>query len=153
VLRIRTSLTKRLQPLTSKICQGRNCVRHSSTRAGSNAIPGDIEASGIAILAFDPVGSGTQRFCAPDVFRPSRHDGKSCLIDVEQRRLRQEDNGILSHLGLKLHHSKIPFFGRQDGDPRTAFVLGLRFWFHFVCCFCCCCCHWPARLRKKNSLL
>jgi hypothetical protein len=46
------NITKDFQPFTSKICQGRNCVKTQLDSELNLMPPQDIEASGIAILKF-----------------------------------------------------------------------------------------------------
>jgi hypothetical protein len=130
-------------PLTSKLCQGGICNVKTQLDSSwfSDPIPRDIEATGIAILAFGSLSSGLgQRFLrTPIVFRQSRRDAP----DSEQlhRELQQEgdeeDDGTISTFTLATSL-------KISSDDRLLEEQHLFFWIAvlvaLVSCFCCCCC-------------
>jgi hypothetical protein len=136
-------------PLTTKLCQGGICNVKTQLDSSwfSDAIPGAIEATGMAILAFGSLSGGLgQRFLrAPIVFRQSRHDAHSSDSELDRDRERvlqqeggAEDDGTLSTFSLATS-LKIP-----SDDDKMIQEQHLFFWIavlvSLVCCFCCCCC-------------
>jgi hypothetical protein len=129
-------------PLTSELCQGGICNIKTQLDSGwfSDPIPRDIEATGIAILAFGSLSSGLgQRFLrAPIVFQQSRDARASDLLN---RKLQQEgddeDDGKFSTFILTIS-LKIPSDDKIVEEQHSFFRIAVLV--SLVSCFCCCCC-------------
>jgi hypothetical protein len=132
-------------PLTSKLCQGGICNIKTQLDSSwfSDPIPGDIEATGIAILAFGSLSGGPgQRFLrAPIVFRQSR-DAPGSDSEQLNRELQQEgddeDDGTFSTFTLATS------LKRPSDDDKVIQEQHLFFWIavlvSLISCFGCCCC-------------
>jgi hypothetical protein len=129
--------------LTSKLCQGGICNIKTQLDSSwfSDPVPGEIEATGTAILAFGSLSSGLrQRFLrVPIVFRQRRH-AYSSEIDYElqgseiDRELQQGDDGdsLLSSFILSTS-LKISPDDKTQPLVYIAILVAL-----FSCCGCCC---------------
>jgi hypothetical protein len=106
--------------LTSKLCQGGICNVKTQLDSSwfSDPIPGDINASGIAILAFGSNGQRLRFLRAPIVFQQRRHvDGSE-----RDRKLQQSDDGnVFANFTLSTSLN-IPSSEDDDKTPELLFV-------------------------------
>jgi hypothetical protein len=142
--------------LTSKLCQDGICnvKTQLESRWFSDPIPGDINTTGIAILAFGSISGGSgQRLRylrAPIVFQQSRHAGGREL----DRKLQQDgDDGnavanfILStSLSIPSSEEKIPY---SDQKTSVLLFIGVAVVVVSLVGFCCLI-RWLGCLRSRN---
>jgi hypothetical protein len=134
-------------PLTSKFCQGGICNVKTQLDSSwfSDPIPGEIEATGTAILAFGSLSSGEgQRFLrAPIVFRQRKHAHGVTQLD---RELQQGGTGSELAAFTLSTLLKIP----SDDDKQQGLFISVIVLVAFLgcCCFCISCrliCDWKKK--------
>jgi hypothetical protein len=127
--------------LTSKLCQGGICniKTQLESRWFTDPIPGDINATGVAILAFGSSGSGQgARFLrAPIVFQKRRHvDGSE-----RNRKLQQGDDGNSFANFILSTSLNLPSLDEKDEQsdkiPVLMFVGAALLLVLLVSCCCC----------------
>jgi hypothetical protein len=136
-------------PLTSKLCEGGICNIKTQLDSSwfSDDIPGEIETTGTAILAFGSLSDGQgQRFLrAPIVFRPRRHVHGGSELDRELQQGGEANELATFTLATLL---KIP--SEDDKKQQVLFICVII----LVALLGCCCFGISARLiciwRKKR---